>query len=189
MNTSDIRRALTTDQFAKHYLTDVYSYDQVIKAITNRDNTFYVFNTKPQLLPGEHWMAMGIRNGELHYFDSFGRHPGIYPELCNRLVELFPSVLWNDTPFQNPSTTACGDYCVVFGLLFSRGWNLQDYDNWLGLFPNTDIRDHALRTLTTNIYGNTIHSSYQGPSNALLTGKQNLHVSRIANSLAKHCMF
>ena len=188
MNTSDIRRALQSDAFAQNYLVDVFSYDQVVRNISDRDNKFYVFNTKPQLLPGEHWMAIGVRDGQAQYFDSFGRHPDRYPSLSARLKQLFSSVQWNKTPFQNPSTTACGDYCVLFGLFFARGKNLQDYVDWLSITKDSETRDHTVRQLMTSIYGDNIYSSYKN-NTSVLSGVQQLHIDRVVKSVSGKCLF
>ena len=188
MNTSDIRKALANDPKASLYFIDVFSYDQMVRNVTGENDALYVFNTKPSLLPGEHWMAMAVRDGEGFYFDSFGRHPAVYPALSRKLQTLFRTIHWNKVAFQNPSTTACGDYCILFGLLFSRGWTLQMFVNWLSSFTNSEIRDHTIRGIVIDKYGTAFHSSYRDGRRGL-SGFQQLHVDRIAKTVSGGCLF
>ena len=188
MNTSDIRAALTSDVHARPRLAGVFSYDQVVRNIAGENERIYVFNTQPSLRPGEHWMVFATRNSEAHYFDSFGRHPRMYPQLSTTLERTFKTIYWNNTPFQSPSTTVCGDYTVIFALLFARGHGLQDIVNWFATFPNSEVRDHTLRSMLVKTYGDELFACYREDRPGL-SGAQNLHVDRVAKTIGQPCIF
>ena len=188
MDTVDIHNALSRNKHCRAKVGGVLSYDQVVRNLTDEDEKIYVFNSQPSMLAGEHWMVFGIRKSEVHYFDSFGRHPKMFPELAEKMRRLFGTIYWNRQVFQNPSTTACGDYTVVFALLFARGQSIQSIVNWFASFPNTEVRDHALRTSLIGLYGTGNYVSYREDRRSL-SGAHKLHIDRIARSIGKPCMF
>ena len=122
MNTSDIRAALTLDNHTRPRLGGVFSYDQVVRNLTEENERIYVFNTQPSLRPGEHWMVFATRNSEVHYFDSFGRHPRMYPQLSNKMEGMFNTIYWNNYGKNDPDTV----------LVYSDDLNFKDYYNWGG---------------------------------------------------------
>lgn len=161
--------------------------DAMINALTSSaGEAFYVFNTQPREKPGEHWMALAIRDRRAYYFDSFGRHPGAYPHLALKLRHLFAEIYWNRHPFQSLTTTACGDYCVLYGLLFARGFSLQRYADWLYSMGSPDIRDHSLRKILLDSYGSQALSSYRDGRQGL-HGSQRLHIKRMSDLLNTEC--
>ena len=187
MNTSDIDGILRADPHATAIYKGTHSMDGMIEELTSSEaDAFYVFNTQPREKSGEHWMALGIRDGRAYYFDSFGRHPGAYPHLALRLRHLFAEIFWNRQPFQSITTTVCGDYCLLYGLLFARGFSLQQYTDWLYSMGTPDTRDHTLRGILLNAYGSQALSSYRN-ARAGLRGHQRLHVKRMTDLIGNDC--
>ena len=176
MNSRDIDRALRGDAHCSRYFEGVYSYEEMVRrfACSDDDVKMYVFNTHPSLKPGEHWIAVVTRGRVAYYFDSFGRHPDVYAALANEFRLQCRRVYYNNTLLQNLSSTACGDYCVLFCLLSARGWSLQRFVNWLSSFDLSETRDHTLRRLLIEMYGDDFHSSYRQNRRGLV-GVDKLH--------------
>ena len=115
-----------------------------------------VFNTHSSQKPGEHWIAVACRgDGNVSYFDSFGRHPCFYPDVHAALLSRFSEerILWNDVTVQHPLTNTCGDYCVLFGAMWSRGWSLSRYTRQLVRIDGEHKRDHFVRELVIERFG------------------------------------
>ena len=191
MNGADVERALRDDAHASKIFRGVFSLDGMAKRLDVDENaatSLYVFNTHNSSQPGEHWMAMVMRGRTAYYFDSFGRHPRLYPTLSAKLERACDRVYYSTRLFQDLSSTACGDYCLLFALLTSRGWSLQRFVNWLAMFNDSEERDHVLRLTVTLLYGTTFHSSYR-QNRGGLTGLQKLHAVRALNILGRECSF
>ena len=187
MNTSDIERILRGDRSAGRIFKGVHSMDSMARQeFAAGADALYVFNSKPRASPGEHWMALGTRDGCAYYFDSFGRHPAVYAALARRLSETFPLVYWNRYAFQSLTTTACGDYCLAFTLSFARGHTLQQYVDWLAGLGSPDARDHLLRAITVAKFGQGALSSYRSFRPGL-RGVQRLHIACMTRLLGDDC--
>lgn len=81
----------------------------------------------------------------------------------------------NSFCLQGPSTTACGDYCVLFCLLISRGWSEQKIINSLAILPGFEARDHAVCGTLVSAYGTEIYHTLQETRPGLM-GAHRLHV-------------
>ena len=87
MNTTDIERMLRANPRSAVRFRGVHSMDSMVNEVVKENGEgFYVFNTKPRRSAGEHWMALATRRGRAYYFDSFGRHPRLYPRLASVLA-------------------------------------------------------------------------------------------------------
>ena len=188
MNTGDIERMLRADGRTASIFKGVHSMDSIARQRFRADDeAVYVFNSKPRASPGEHWMALGTRDGCAYYFDSFGRHPAVYAPLARRLAQTFPVVYWNRHAFQSLTTTACGDYCLAFAFAFARRRTLQQFVDWLdGLAATPDARDHLLRAATVAEFGERALSSYRSFRPGL-RGRQRLHVARMSRLFGDDC--
>ena len=190
MNSEDIDVALRGDPASAHHFVGVFPYDEMVRNFTSSTGKtkMYVFNTHPSLKPGEHWIAVVVKGRTVYYFDSFGRHPAVYSRLAEKFRFECDNVFYNNTLFQNLSSTACGDYCLLFCLLSSRGWSLQRFVDWLDSFDSSETRDHTLRRIVTNEYGNNFHSSYRYKRRGLV-GVDRLHNDIGLRALGKHCSY
>ena len=191
MNSADIRHALSTDALTAPRFAGVFPFDKMVEQFSCGDEgvcKLYVFNTHASLQPGEHWIAVMTVGKVVYYFDSFGRHPGIYPRLADKFKLQARNVFYNRHLFQNLSSTACGDYCVLFALLTSRGWTMQRYIDWLFDLGTSESRDHVLRQILIDEYGVGFFSSYR--QNRLgLTGKHNLHNVIGLRAVGEQCSY
>lgn len=181
MNARDLERALRGDRVASPLFEGVYPRDVAANVIRRRGASgsrgprLYMFNTHRRGLPGEHWIAVAVREDGASYFDSYGRHPLHYPGVARALLTVAPVVEWNSRRLQGLTTTACGDYCLWFCLLTARGWSIDRFVARLDLFDNSEDRDHALRALTVRLLGEET-LSYRRNDRDGLVGRHSLHV-------------
>lgn len=76
-------------------------------------NTFYIFNSDPTFLPGEHWMCMFIpESSPPEFFDSLGKSPWYYSKKLKDF--LGPKFIYNCVRIQPTKTSTCGLYCLYF---------------------------------------------------------------------------
>ena len=191
MNTRDISKVLKNDHKASTVFQGVYSRDGFINALRTAPLPLkgtFIFNTHRTLLPGEHWICVICHGEYAEYFDSFGRHPGIYKTISELLRQRFKTVLWNSELLQNTSTTLCGDYCILFALLSARQWSMERYIEWLSMLGSSHQRDHLLRQLTISIYGKKSFSSYRTYRSAL-EGRDAIHLSQVLTAQGARCDF
>jgi len=190
MNSGDIQRALSGDVYTAPLFAGVYPYDAMVRAFTCSDDAtkVYVFNTHPSRKPGEHWIALVVKGRIVYYFDSFGRHPDVYPALAKKIRRESVKVFYNSCLLQDLSSTACGDYCVIFCLLSSRGWSLQRVVNWMSSFDSSETRDHALRQILIDAYGPDFHSSYRQNRSGLVGGHK-LHNVLALRAVGRKCVY
>ena len=117
----------------------------------------FVFNTHPEHLPGEHWIAVSALPGQaVEYFDSYGFPPHLYPGVFEALKSHGTALRWNSTALQGLLSTVCGDYCVLFLLCVARGWALDDFVRRLAAIPDPESRDHTVRSLMKTHYGDSL---------------------------------
>ena len=150
MNTNDIQKALSSDLIVK--FGGVMARDKFLNVT---QPGLYVVNTDYSFQPGEHWVAIALNhNSSSTYFDSYGFPPTMYPDIYNTIVANTKNgkILWNKIRLQGPLSTVCGDYCVLFCLLYARGWSSQDFSSRMVKIPDAESRDHAVRALTLDLY-------------------------------------
>jgi hypothetical protein len=182
MDTSDIRGILREDAYAGLLFSGVFARDAFVEFARRRPPGDYavVFNTHDSGRSGEHWIAYVRRNGEGWYFDSYGRPPDAYPDVTEALTydRSVDVVLWNGERLQGLSTTACGDYCVLFILLCCRGWTFERILSRLARVPDSERRDHAVRATLLRLYGpGVIATLREGDTNYV--GRDRLHVASV----------
>ena len=112
-----------------------------------------------------------------YYFDSYGRHPAIYSDIAKVLKENFHQIIWNNIKLQGITTTACGDYCVLFALLSARKWSFTRIIQRFHSIPYSEWRDHAVRRLIIRLYGHKALASIRKNRKGL-TGIDKLHINK-----------
>ena len=91
-----------------------------------------ILNTDPKDKPGTHWLALyAPLASRFELFDLFGFSPIMY-----RLDVLDP--LHSSYSFQSPSTSVCGQYCIVYIYLCSHNYSLYDIVDVLTDISNRD---------------------------------------------------
>lgn len=150
MNTHQITSILKTDSFSKMFFQGVMPRDIFLK--TDIHPGIYICNTDPSDKPGEHWVAIQVDSSfKCEYFDSYGIKP-FYKDLHSKLESIDQHFLSNKFCLQGLTTTVCGDYCIVYTLLKSRGYTLSSIINIFSTLKTTEARDHIVRYFTHFTY-------------------------------------
>jgi hypothetical protein len=169
MDTSDLVRILSTDRRAAPLFAGALPRDSFVElAREARRDYAVVFNTHASHQPGEHWIAYVRLNGRGRYFDSYGRPPDAYPDVALALRDSRPpaGLVWNGQQLQGLTTTACGDYCVLFTLLACRGWTTRRFVERMLRVGGFERRDHAVRALVLRLYGQRAITTLRHSRNA-----------------------
>ena len=156
MNTIQIRSILSSDVLCQSVGIHVGAREQFWKQICNFPTGCFVFNTHYSHQPGEHWLAVYANDSEVDFFDSFGRSVSFYPDV-NEILSIhggYETIRSNETQLQNFLSTVCGDYCVYFCLLRSRGWSMDEIVRSLRDIGDSEMRDHSIRRFIIQTYPN-----------------------------------
>ena len=101
-----------------------------------------ILNTDPKNQAGTHWIALyAPLSGGIELFDSFGFSPSIHS-----LDFLDP--LHSFYSLQSPSTSVCGNYCIVYIYLRSHNYSLSDI---VDLLTDISNRDEWLKQFIYNM--------------------------------------
>ena len=80
--------------------------------------SYFIVNTHPSHLPGEHWLALTLEeDGSASFFDSFGFPPDFshYPSSILEFLEnCAEKILYHKRQLQHPLSMVCGQHCVFF---------------------------------------------------------------------------
>ena len=113
---------------------------------------FMVFNTDETGSRGTHWVAMFVPlSGPLEYFDPLGRKPETYRTYFRSWLEAGNrGYLRNEDRYQEYGTSSCGEFCVYYGVMRSRGLEMRDIllnFNVRNLLYNETVVSDFVRTL------------------------------------------
>ena len=78
--------------------------------------------------PGSHWLAMYIpEKGPLEFFDPLGRGPGDYQDFLKYWLESSERLyVRNAYRYQDVGSSACGQFCIFYGVLRLMGLTMTD---------------------------------------------------------------
>jgi hypothetical protein len=92
----------------------------------------YIVNTAPSSHDGEHWVAFYFTEDTAEFFDSYGQDPK--PEMVKFLASYgHRSWATNGRRLQGSLSTVCGQYCIFFLTLRTRGWSMKEIDGQFGV--------------------------------------------------------
>ena len=118
-----LEAVLSLDMNTKRLFRGVYAMDQ----LPTRTNGAYVINMDNHDEPGSHWVAVYVHNGDVEYFDSYGKAP-----TDSRLLRfLGTNFTYNSVSLQRLFTTVCGYFCLYFLLKRARGVSANHIVNML----------------------------------------------------------
>jgi hypothetical protein len=164
MDNRDLTKIFSEDTFVAPHFRGVYPRDIFCNNFTSTQLSstgFYVFNTDDSTRPGAHWIAVHATEHRVTFFDSYAFPPHILPDVYAALrIPQRRQLVWNRVPMQGLLSTVCGDYCVLFCTLTSRGWTLDDFCERMLAFENSETRDHAVRATVVDLYGARIVGDY-----------------------------
>lgn len=139
MNTFQVENLCRSDEVLSPKFAGVFALDTLPTSIEN--DKFYVCNTEPSNLEGEHWVAMYSNGNQKEYFDSLG---GSVDE--KRFLDFFGGeYIYVTVQTQEPFSSVCGQYCIFYMLLRARGYSLNTIMNML------DVYDDDSDIFVTNI--------------------------------------
>ena len=72
-----------------------------------------IINTAKSDHPGDHWVALHLRENVCYYFDSFGI-PLIEDDIIKFLKKYYKKVIYNKMCIQDVTSIACGLFCIAF---------------------------------------------------------------------------
>ena len=94
---------------------------------------YFIVNTHPAHLPGEHWLALTLEKEDTAtFFDSFGFSPdhAFYPpEILAFLRHRSKRILFPTKQLQHPLSFACGHHCVFYLYQRAKGLSLEQIFN------------------------------------------------------------
>ena len=143
MNSLQVKRALMEDAQLKVIFNGVYASD---KLPTKPRRPFaIVINLDKHHQPGSHWVAVyASEMNNMQYFDSYGRPPALH-SIIRFLKRVGGRWTYNENELQNTTTSVCGQYCLVYLWMRSRGHRLQDFVQLFGRHTmKNDIKIDAM---------------------------------------------
>lgn len=103
-----------------------------------RRPAYFIVNTHPAHMPGEHWLSLTLeKNGEATFFDSFGFPPNFiyYPQSILNFMEKFSKIIkYHNGQLQDLLSSVCGHHCIYYlchracGLSFNQVLKLYQQD-------------------------------------------------------------
>lgn len=132
-----------------------------------RAPAYFIVNTHPSHLPGEHWLSLTLeQDGSATFFDSYGFPPD-FPHYPSSILEFMESraekILYHNRQLQHPLSVVCGQHCVFY--LCHRAWGLS-YKEILALYHDdvfkndrmvSDFVNHYRRRLAHHQRGHHFH--------------------------------
>lgn len=120
MNTVQINKALAVDPFISKILLGVFPCNQIPKKCT--PNTCFVANTDSSSEKGSHWVCFYADNyGYCTFFDSYGQNPSSN-KYFKKYLQTAAGFERNTVRLQGQLSTCCGQYCILYLFLRSRGY-------------------------------------------------------------------
>ena len=105
--------------------------------------------------PGSHWVAVYVpMNGKTEYFDSYGNKPN--EQFLFKLQQLKKEIVYSLFSVQGLSTV-CGQYCLLFLLMRSRGFLFHDIISTFLLSEFSTERDLVANFMINHFYENVLN--------------------------------
>ena len=120
-DTQQLQECGEKDDYIKHTFLGVFPADQIPAHLPAP--SCLIANTDPAHEPGQHWVALIVRDGgQKIFFDSYGLEPTYYnPRLWKNLTSWEKST----QDFQQRTTSVCGDWCLYTLRAMTRNPRLQ----------------------------------------------------------------
>lgn len=125
---------------------------------TFKPPAYFIVNTHPSHMPGEHWLALTLeKDGKATFFDSYGLPPDFdhFPKtILQFLKERSQGIKYHNMQLQHHLSAVCGHHCVYYlshracGLSFEQMLSLYDQDvikNDLMVYDYVKKYQHCIR--------------------------------------------
>lgn len=123
LDNRQLERILKTDKCTRSKFIGIFSIDTLPKKI--KYPSCFIFNTDPQNLPGEHWIAVDIdKHGECVFFDPLGFNPKFYG-LDSYMKSISTKFTFNTSKVQPFNSRKCGYYSFLFLLFKCRSIHVR----------------------------------------------------------------
>ena len=143
MNTSELRDILSATS-PRSWKVGVFARDEIPKPPPNR-KCLFICNTDSSHKPGSHWVVLCINGkGERLYFDAYG-----LPPMYSEFRQFLKNYVYNDVQLQEPFSTVCGHYCVLFARYMFAEYSMEQIVWKLEPYTDADIERIFLRKLNT----------------------------------------
>ena len=113
MDTRELYSAVHQLPIVNAMFGGVLAADQLPLQVTHRPK-FYIVNTDPSHLPGDHWTAFYFPKDKLaEYFDSLGKKPPCgFQEFLERNSD--NGYMYNKKRLQGYKSNTCGQFCLFY---------------------------------------------------------------------------
>ena len=98
----------------------------------------FIMNTAESSMPGRHWVAVVLLEGQCLYFDSFGVGV-VESKLRKYLFSRYENVFHSRVCIQDVRSIKCGAFCVDFILNVK---NHADYMNFMNMFSSIKLQQN-----------------------------------------------
>lgn len=130
-----------------------------------RTPAYFIVNTHPAHMPGEHWLALTLENGGIAtFFDSYGFPPDFDhypPSILQFLEKRSKNIEYHDVQLQHHMSTVCGQHCIYY--LCHRACGLS-FDQVLSLYNDDVIKNDFMVYDYVRKYQRCIRNKINGPS-------------------------
>ena len=121
-------------EYLKIPINDVLSRNETVQH--NHKQAVFIFNLEPSYMSSSHWVSTYVKNGVIHYFDSFGMPP--FQEIVNHARNKNLTLVYQNDQIQNSMTT-CGSFRLYFLNEMNKG---NSYYDLLKVFNIYDTMDN-----------------------------------------------
>ena len=154
MNSAEISAILKHDACTTSYFRRTLPSDHLKNLEETVLPAIFVVNTDPSYKSGQHWVAFYFSQQletPVEFFDSFGFQPS---SAFKKFIYSFghTKFICGNEQYQSFYSTACGQYCVYFSLLKSRGVSFRCISNCFDV-KNKDWND-SMVTMFVNKHFN-----------------------------------
>lgn len=143
LTTLDLNDAATIHPVLGRYYAGAFPVDALSTLIVSGRPKHLIYNVSPSYTQGSHWISVFL-NKDLSavVVDSLGMKPSC-PVVLSFLRRHAEKIIYSSKLIQNPSSAACGLYCLSHGLASARGYRL---DHWLSQFgPCLEANDRLMQ--------------------------------------------
>ena len=141
MNTSELQDVLSATS-PSPWKVGVFARDEIPKPPPKR-KCLYICNTDSSHKPGSHWVVLCINGkGERLYFDAYG-----LPPMYIEFRQFLKNYVYNDVQLQEPFSTVCGHYCVLFSRYMFAGYSMEQIVCKLEPYTDADIERISLKKI------------------------------------------
>ena len=152
MNTFELEHILQRNISPREIFLGVFALDGLPTRteLRQRNRWFLVCNCCPSTKRGHHWVAVFYNHGSIEFFDSFALSPWAYDVRMTTFLHYTSrarEILYNDVRLQEIDSDACGHYCILFGVVRSRGDTFQKIVKELSSLTRDNLVKFIVKTV------------------------------------------